>query len=146
MEFMAWFTHKYVMHGFLWNLHFDHHKPILTFGDTIHLTNVIYNIIDNGLKYGGSPPIITISIQYDQNSINVMVTDNGSGIPKEYADKIFERFYRIPSNDQHNVKGYGLGLNYVQNIMDKHEGRVSVLDGDNGGALFKLTFKAIHEI
>jgi len=114
-------------------------KEYLVKGDTIHLTNVIYNIVDNALKYSKEEPEIDIKIEDQNKHIKISVQDNGIGIPKEYADKVFDRFFRVPKNDQHDVKGHGLGLSYVKDVLHRHGGDINVKSVDGGGTKFTIT-------
>ena len=68
------------------------------------------------------------------------ISDNGPGIPEEYKEKIFEKFFRVPTGNRHNVKGYGLGLSYVALVMAQHKGNISVMNHASGGCTFTLTF------
>jgi two-component system, OmpR family, phosphate regulon sensor histidine kinase PhoR len=114
-------------------------NPIVL-GDNIHLTNMVYNLIDNGLKYGGSSPELVIRTQNTATGLQITFTDNGIGIPKEHLKRIFERFYRVPTGDIHNVKGFGLGLSYVKEIVERHKGEINVSSEINQGTTFKITF------
>jgi len=100
-------------------------------GDHLHLASVVYNLLDNALKYSGSQIQILISLTAEPGMLRLEVTDNGIGIPAAYKDKVFEKFFRVPAGDRHNVKGYGLGLSYVAHIVEKHGGKISV-DSDLG--------------
>ena len=83
------------------------------FGEATHLTNVLYNLLDNALKYGGDVPHIHVRAVREADSILLSITDHGPGIPPDYLERIFERFVRVSTGDRHEVKGYGLGLSYV---------------------------------
>ena len=99
--------------------------------DRTHLTNVIYNLLDNALKYGNKAPKIDIEITENDKNISLSITDNGIGIEPAYQGKVFEKFFRVPTGDTHNVKGYGLGLSYVTSVVAQHGGQVilhSILD------------------
>jgi two-component system, OmpR family, phosphate regulon sensor histidine kinase PhoR len=109
-------------------------------GSEIHFTNVVYNLLDNALKYGGvKNSVIDIALIGSKGSVELTVRDSGIGIPKEYQKKVFEKFFRVPSGDVHNVKGYGLGLNYVASVIKKFEGKVEVESDPGQGSLFKIT-------
>lgn len=95
-------------------------------GDRMHITSVIFNLLDNALKYSKAHPTIQIDIHSQQQFVEMSVTDNGIGISAEYQRKIFDKFFRVPTGDTHNVKGYGLGLSYVAYIMDRHNGLINV--------------------
>jgi two-component system phosphate regulon sensor histidine kinase PhoR len=107
-------------------------------GDSQHLTNVFQNLIDNAIKYAKEAPIIEITAIKTNESFIVKVKDNGIGINKENQAKIFDKLYRVPTGDVHNVKGFGLGLNYVKSIVEKHGGNVSVKSALGKGSTFKI--------
>lgn len=106
--------------------------------DKIHITNVIYNLLDNANKYTPEKPIITISTENIDNGIIIAVEDNGVGISKANQKKIFDDLYRVPTGNIHDVKGFGLGLSYVKAIVIKHGGSVSVESELNKGTKFKV--------
>jgi signal transduction histidine kinase len=108
--------------------------------DPLYIQGVLINLLDNALKYGGDPPIITVSYRENHKMAFVDVADNGEGIPKEYQDKIFERFFRIPTDNKHNVKGYGLGLSFAAEVMEQHKGWIKVQSNPDGGSIFTLGF------
>ena len=105
-------------------------------GDRLHLVSVIYNLLDNALKYSAPESNITIAINGSLNKINLVVTDNGIGIPAEYKDKIFEKFFRVPTGNLHNAKGYGLGLSYVSHVVKKHHGTIAAESIEGSGSKF----------
>lgn len=107
-------------------------------GDSQHLTNVFQNLIDNAIKYSIDAPIININATKTNESFIVRVKDNGIGINKDNQAKIFDKLYRVPTGDVHNVKGFGLGLNYVKSIVEKHGGIVSVKSALGKGSIFKI--------
>lgn len=107
--------------------------------DKTHLTNVIYNLLDNALKYSESIPKIYIEVQENEAEISLTVSDKGIGIPKEYQAKIFDKFFRVPTGNTHNVKGYGLGLSYVNSVIQQHGGQVKVTSALGEGSTFKVT-------
>ena len=107
--------------------------------DEIHLTNILQNLIDNAIKYSyNSEPRITITTKSTLNSVQISVRDNGIGIAKENIKLVFDKFYRVPTGDIHNVKGFGLGLNYVKTMIEEHNGSVTVDSKLGNGALFTL--------
>jgi len=99
-------------------------NPIVR-GDRVHLTNVIYNLIDNAIKYS-SKPIIELRTHNEDQLFYLSVKDNGKGLSKEDSVRIFEKFYRVPQGNIHDVKGFGLGLYYVKRIMESHKGKITV--------------------
>ena len=114
--------------------------------DPLYIQGVLINLLDNGLKYGGDPPTITVSYRENHKMVFVDIADNGVGVPKEYQDKIFERFFRIPTDNRHNVKGYGLGLSFAREVMDQHQGWIKIRNNPDGGSIFTLGFnKSNHD-
>lgn len=101
-------------------------EPIWIIGDSIHLGNVMANMLDNAIKYSDEKPVIDVRLFEDKENAIFKITNNGIGIPKEYQNKIFDRFFRVPSGDIHNVKGYGLGLTYVKEIIKQHNGKITL--------------------
>ena len=116
----------------------DNTKNALTLGDRLHLGNVVHNILDNALKYSSSNPEISIALNQTPDHYVLTFSDNGQGISREYQDKIFDKFFRVPSDDLHDVKGHGLGLNYVKNIIEAHNGKISVESKLGVGSTFTI--------
>jgi len=114
-------------------------NPVIR-GDEVHITNVIFNLLDNAVKYSKSKPEIELSTENKNGWVIVEVKDNGIGIPKEHQTQIFERFYRVPTGNIHNVKGFGLGLSYVKRIVDVHNGKIKVDSTLGKGTRFRLYF------
>ncbi len=106
--------------------------------DRVHMGNVIYNLLDNAIKYSEQAPQIKISTSSHVNGIQFSVHDNGIGIPKPHLKSIFERFYRVPTGNLHNVKGFGLGLSYVSLIVEKHHGNIEVDSEPGKGSVFSV--------
>lgn len=106
--------------------------------DRLHLQGVLLNLIDNSLKYAGGKVKVDLTLNQDETIFLISVKDNGPGIPKEYLDKVFDKFFRVPTNDQHNVKGHGLGLSYAMLVMQNHQGDISVQNLPEGGCEFML--------
>jgi two-component system phosphate regulon sensor histidine kinase PhoR len=107
-------------------------------GDKLHFTSVIYNLLDNALKYTKTIPKLLINLHGEQDFLLLTVTDNGIGIPADYKDRIFEKFFRVPTGDHHNVKGYGLGLSYVAYVVQRHGGEISVRSEEGVGSQFRI--------
>jgi two-component system, OmpR family, phosphate regulon sensor histidine kinase PhoR len=105
-------------------------------GNLEHLTQMVYNLVDNALKYGTGSVEIFVRLSDSRRDVLLEVADQGPGIPEEYRDKVFDKFFRVPSGNVHNVKGYGLGLNYVAGVVRAHGGRVRVDGGTGKGARF----------
>lgn len=107
--------------------------------DRLHFTGVLVNIVDNAIKYGPAEQTILISCSNEEGLTKICVSDEGPGIPEEYQSRIFDKFFRVPSNNIHEVKGYGLGLNYAMNIMKLHHGSISYHRSETKGSLFTIT-------
>ena len=113
-------------------------------GDRIHLTNLLYNLIDNAVKYTEKEPRIRIATRSDDEGISLSVTDNGIGIPRSEQRKIFDRLYRVPTGDLHNAKGFGLGLSYVKNVVERHGGHIKLESTPGLGSTFHITLPFEH--
>ena len=107
-------------------------------GDREHLSSVIYNLIDNAIKYSSNNPNIKVSTQNIEDGIIISVADNGIGINRINQKKIFENLYRVPTGNIHDAKGYGLGLSYVKAIVEKHGGSISVESQIKKGSTFNI--------
>ncbi|HLY70910.1 MAG TPA: HAMP domain-containing sensor histidine kinase [Puia sp.] len=105
-------------------------------GDRLNLQSVVFNLLDNALKYTIQKPVIEIDLAEKQTSVELKVTDNGIGIPPEYKEKVFEKFFRVPHGDKHNAKGYGLGLSYIAQVIQKHQGKILIGNKKGMGATF----------
>ena len=106
--------------------------------DKMHLSNCINNLIDNAIKYSAEAPAIAVTVKKEKNSIRIEVKDNGIGIKKEHIDKIFDKLFRVPTGNVHNVKGFGLGLSYVKKIVEAHGGKVHVKSKLGDGSTFEI--------
>lgn len=115
-------------------------EPSIIKGDDVHITNVLFNLLDNAVKYSKGEPKIHISTEVTDDFLVISVKDNGIGIQKEYVGQIFERFYRVPTGNVHDVKGFGLGLSYVKKIIDAHHGKIKVESDINKGTKFMIYF------
>lgn len=109
--------------------------------DYDHMMNVMFNLVDNAMKYSQEEPEIIISTYNEDDSIFVQVKDNGIGIPRANQKYIFEKFYRVPTGNLHNVKGFGLGLNYVKNIIRSHGGKITLKSAPGKGTTFTFNLK-----
>jgi two-component system phosphate regulon sensor histidine kinase PhoR len=112
-------------------------EPVI-YGDYEHLTNLVNNLLDNAIKYSPESPDITVETKNNEKGIILSVEDKGSGMSKSVQSKIFERFYRQSSGNVHDVKGFGLGLNYVRAIIDAHKGNVTVTSEPGRGSRFEI--------
>jgi two-component system phosphate regulon sensor histidine kinase PhoR len=115
-------------------------NPSIIKGDEVHITNVLFNLLDNAVKYSKDEPKIIISTELKDEYLVVSVKDHGIGILSEHVGQIFERFYRVPTGNVHDVKGFGLGLSYVKKIVDAHKGKIKVESALNKGTKFMIYF------
>lgn len=106
--------------------------------DPVHVGNVIYNLLDNAVKYCQDAPNIVITTSNDKRGICIEIADNGIGIKRDDIKMIFDKFYRVPMGNLHNVKGFGLGLYYVKLIIDEHQGTIDVKSTVGKGTTFKI--------
>ena len=109
------------------------------FGDKEHLTNVLVNLVENAIKYSEHEPEILINTLSNDKYFMLSVTDKGIGIPKKSLGEIFNNFYRVPSGNVHNVKGYGLGLGYAKKIVNLHKGKIEVQSIEGKGSTFMIS-------
>lgn len=114
--------------------------PSIIKADEVHLTNVLFNLLDNAVKYSKDEPRIIISSEIKDDFLVVSVKDHGIGIQSEHVGQIFERFYRVPTGNVHDVKGFGLGLSYVKIIVEAHKGKIKVESAPNKGTKFMIYF------
>lgn len=130
-------------------LQFDKHHAQVTVnadkdtsfeGDRLHMLSVIFNLLDNALKYSTDKPKIDIDIKSAHNRLLLTISDSGIGIPAEYQQRIFEKFFRVPTGNLHNAKGYGLGLSYVAHVIHRHHGTIKVesIEGDGSNFIINL--------
>jgi len=117
--------------------HFLATQPLFN-GDRVHITNIVFNLLDNAIKYSKEIPEIDIKTENIDNGIIFSIHDKGIGISKENLRKIFDKFYRIPTGNVHNIKGFGLGLSYVKAVVEKHGGHIQVDSELNKGSTFKI--------
>lgn len=115
------------------------------FGHPVHFMNMISNLIDNALKYSKEDidPVIEVGTYNHHNNIVITVKDNGIGMTKDTVSKIFDKFYRAHTGDVHNVKGFGLGLNYTRKMVEAHNGKIDVESSLGQGSQFKITIPLI---
>jgi signal transduction histidine kinase len=117
------FTLQVAGRGGTISTHFNATNPLIRI-DEAHFLNVFLNLIDNALKYSAGTPEITVTTEGTHKSITVTISDNGIGISRDHLKHIFEKFYRVPAGNTHNIKGFGLGLSYVKTIIDEHHGTI----------------------
>jgi two-component system phosphate regulon sensor histidine kinase PhoR len=104
--------------------------------DKLHFSNLIFNILDNAFKYCIVTPFVIVRLKEFRNTYILEFEDNGIGIPKNYRKLIFNRFYRIPTGNVHDVKGFGLGLDYVSKIVERHNWQIKIIENSRKGSTF----------
>ncbi|ARK08927.1 sensor histidine kinase [Fibrivirga algicola] len=124
-------------HGPYLKLRLQATQPILM-ADRLHLTNVLHNLLDNAVKYSPGEPELIIQTEGDRSCLMVAVIDRGLGIPKHLQRKVFKPFYRVSENNQGSVKGFGLGLSYVQRIVEAHAWHLELVSEVGKGSEFKI--------
>jgi two-component system phosphate regulon sensor histidine kinase PhoR len=115
-------------------------------GDRLHLVSVLFNLLDNALKYSRETPEISISICAEGDRLQMVIADNGIGIAQEYHGRIFEKFFRVPHGNVHDAKGYGLGLSYVAHVVEQHRGTITVHSEEGRGSRFMITLPRHREM
>ena len=116
-----------------------HTSPLTVTADKFHFQNLVLNILENAVKYCEQEPEIRININTIDKHIQLNFTDNGIGISREHRKKIFKKFYRVPTGNVHDVKGFGLGLDYVYKIIKAHGWKIKVEENPDGGSIFTIT-------
>lgn len=114
-------------------------EQFLISGDRTHLTNALCNLIDNAVKYSKEKPELSIKTFNSYNNLIIVFADNGIGIETKYHEKIFDKFFRVPTGNTHNVKGFGLGLAYIKKIVELHNGTISLESESGKGTSFTIT-------
>ena len=115
----------------------------LIVADRMHLTNILHNLVDNGVKYSKDAPDITISLKSEEDGLLLSVQDKGIGIPKEHLKRVFDKFYRIPTGNVHNVKGFGLGLFYVKTMCKEHKWKLGVQSEPGKGTAMEIRIPVV---
>lgn len=113
-------------------------KQDVVIGDELHLSNVFFNLVDNAIKYSPNAPEIAVKTYNTKGNIVISVADKGLGMTKDQQEKIFDQFYRIPTGNIHNVKGFGLGLSYVNDIVKRLDGKIQVRSEKDKGTVFEV--------
>jgi two-component system, OmpR family, phosphate regulon sensor histidine kinase PhoR len=113
-------------------------------GDPDHLSNVLFNLLDNALKYSLPPAHIAIHLLEAPHEIICTVSDKGIGIPKEFQTRVFDKFFRVPTGDMHPAKGYGLGLNYVKSMITRHNGKIEFQSEPGKGSSFSIRLPKVN--
>ncbi|NOR86347.1 MAG: GHKL domain-containing protein, partial [Bacteroidales bacterium] len=119
------------------SLEMEASSPSIT-ADRVHITNIVFNLLDNANKYTPWAPIILIKTRNISEGILISVKDNGVGISKSNQKKVFDKLYRVPTGNVHNVKGFGLGLSYVKSVVEKHNGKITLDSELKKGSTFNI--------
>lgn len=109
-------------------------ESVMLSADKMHLRGAIYNLLDNAIKYGGN--LLTTAVSVSANNVLVSIWDNGGGIPAVYHESVFEKFFRVPQGNKHDVKGHGLGLSYARYVLEAHKGTVRLSSRSEQGTTF----------
>lgn len=117
---------------------------VMAMADEPPFKNAVANLLDNAIKYSGPGAVIDINQYVENGNIVIKVSDNGPGIPAQYQEKVFDRFFRVPSGDIHNIKGYGLGLSYAKSIIEKHKGSLTLTGKEGRGTEFTISIPLIY--
>ena len=118
----------------------DLSKMDIIYGDEMHITNCVINMIDNSIKYSDIDPQIIVYTKSNSRGVKVGVKDNGLGLSKEAQKMVFTRFYRVSHGNLHNIKGFGLGLSYVKSIVEAHNGSINLRSKLNKGTSIEMFF------
>ena len=113
--------------------------------DEVHFANVMNNLLDNAIKYTNNPPNIVVETYNQKDMFCIRVSDNGVGMTKEVQMHIFDKFYRKPMGNIHNIKGFGLGLSYVKAVIEAHKGSIDVMSEPNNGSTFVMKFNCVEK-
>ncbi|HEV7780160.1 MAG TPA: HAMP domain-containing sensor histidine kinase [Chitinophagaceae bacterium] len=134
-----------VLQGKSVNFQLTGEGPAFIHGDRLHLETAFHNIIDNAIKYSNGSVGIHIDIAENNRDCTIRIRDNGMGIPPQYIKHLFEKFFRVPQGDAQRIKGFGLGLYYVNNIIKKHAGHINVQSKLEAGTEFIITLPKTHD-
>ncbi len=119
------------------NLNLHANKKVIN-ADEVHFSNIIFNLLDNAIKYSGAKPRIDVETTVSGGMLAIKIKDNGIGMNKETQARIFEKFYRAHTGNVHNVKGFGLGLSYVKTLVEAHNGKIKVESIPGKGSTFTI--------
>lgn len=114
-------------------------------GDEVHLSNVLYNLVDNAIKYSPEKLHLIVTTANEKNGMKISVADEGLGLSRDQIQRIFDKFYRVPTGNLHNVKGFGLGLSYVKKMIDAHGGTVQVTSQPGEGSVFSVWIPILND-
>jgi two-component system phosphate regulon sensor histidine kinase PhoR len=109
-------------------------------GDAVHISNIFHNILDNAVKYSSDKPDISVTTSSSGDKITIKISDNGIGVNEDDAKRVFEKYYRVPTGNIHNVKGFGLGLSYVKLMAEAHKGEVKFISNCGTGSTVEIIF------
>jgi signal transduction histidine kinase len=127
------------------NLMLEAKHPYIS-GDSVFLFDMLINLLDNAVKYSKDFVDITIKTRNENGNLVIEISDKGVGMGKDVLDRVFEKFFRKPTGSIHNVKGHGIGLTFVKQVVDKHMGKISVKSVENQGTTFTIRFPVIWEV
>ena len=113
--------------------------PYKVIGDQYHLDNAVNSLLENARKYSGEKVEVQLKARRERKKLVIEISDSGIGISKEAQKKIFDKYFRVPNGDRHDVKGYGLGLHYVKRIVNLHKGKIRVESEEGRGSTFTIT-------
>lgn len=113
-------------------------EDVIVKADRFHLTGMLLNIIDNSIKYVDGPPIVIVSASCDTRNLTLEIRDNGIGIEYKYQRRIFKRFFRVPKGNVHDIKGFGLGLSYVKQVVKEHKWKITLFSEQGKGTSIKV--------
>ena len=108
------------------------------FIDPLHLSNIVYNLIDNAIKYSSEDPWVRVTTENKNREIHISIEDHGIGIEKSQQKNVFDKFYRVPTGNRHDVKGFGLGLSYVKSVVELHDGKIKLQSEPDKGSKFTI--------
>ena len=125
-------------------IEFNHDIAPEVMADQVHLSNIVNNLLENAVQYCTDQPKVEVSLYELKNQITISIKDNGIGIAPEHQKKVFDKFFRVPKGNVHDVKGFGIGLNYVQNMIKAHHWKISLDSQLNIGSTFKIQIPKNH--